>query len=189
MIIGIAGPTASGKTTTAHMLASELDAFRIKYSDILSQMAFERGLDAEDKSTLQNLFLSERKTRGEDFLAREMEERLLKTTHKHVIIEGNRRLADIEMLRRLAQKKDERLFFLYIDATVNTRFERYNSRQQKHEQNPITFEAFMKLERNDAEDELEKIRDIFRKEGMVIDSDTKSPEEIFAEVKAHLPLP
>lgn len=189
MIIGIAGPTASGKTTIAHMLGKELDAFRIKYSDILSQIAFERGLDAEDKSTLQNLFLSERETHGEDFLARAMEERILSGRYQNVIIEGNRRLADIEMLRRLAYKRDDQLCFLYVDASVDTRFERYNNRLQQHDQPPITREAFDELERSGAEDELPPIRDIFSREGLVVTSDSKSPEEIFAEVKVYLSLP
>lgn len=188
MIIGIAGPTASGKTTVAELIADELDAFRIKYSDLLSMLAFERGLDANDKSTLQNLYLSEREERGEDFLAKEMEQKIDTVTDENILIEGNRRVVDIPMLRRIAQKRDDKLFLLFIDASVETRFARYNSRLQKHDEQPITYEAFLELEKNGAEDELAELRNLFEKEGLVIASDNQTPEEIFATVKEHLAL-
>ena len=182
MIIGIAGPTASGKTTIAHLLADNTDAFRIKYSDILSTIAFERGLDAEDKSTLQNLFLSERETRGEDFLSKELEKKVLSTDSPNIIIEGNRRLVDIDMLRRIAEAKNDRLLLLYIDASLEIRFQRYNSRLQKHNELPISFDEFMELERNGAEDELAQLREIFKKEGLCIDATNRNPEQVYEEV-------
>jgi len=182
MIIGIAGPTASGKTTIAHMLGEKLSAFRIKYSDILSGIAFERNLDPEDKATLQNLFLSERETLGEDFLTKEMERKVMSAEDDHIIIEGNRRLVDIEMLKRVAEAKHQRLLLLFIEASVETRFKRYNERLTYHDQAPISFDDFIKLEQNGAEDELAQLRAIFEKEGALIDANKNTPEEIFKQV-------
>jgi len=186
MIIGIAGPTASGKTTVAHMLAETTNAFRIKYSDILSTIAFERGLDAEDKSTLQNLYLSERETHGEDFLSKALEEKVLSTDSPNIIIEGNRRLVDIDMLRRIADAKRDRLLLLYIDASVEVRFGRYNNRMEKHGEQPISFDEFMKLEQNGAEDQLNDLKAIFQNEGLVINASTSTPQEVFDEVSQYL---
>jgi cytidylate kinase len=182
MIIGIAGPTASGKTTIAHMLGEKLNAFRIKYSDLLSMLAHERNLDPEDKATLQNLFLSERETRGEDFLTKEMEKKVLSIDDKNIIIEGNRRLVDVETLKRIAARKNDRLLCIFIDASVETRFVRYNSRLQKHGEQSISFDDFMELERKGSEDEINDLREIFREDGVVIDANTSSPEEIFEHV-------
>jgi adenylate kinase family enzyme len=182
MIIGIAGPTASGKTTIAHMLGEKLGAFRIKYSDILSGIAFERNLDPEDKATLQNLFLSERETRGEDFLTKEMERKVMQSADTHIIIEGNRRLVDIDMLKRVAQAKKEKLLLLFIEASIETRFNRYNERLAYHDQAPISFDEFLELEQNGAEDELAQLRLIFQKEGALIDANKNTPEEIFQQV-------
>ena len=186
MIIGIAGPTASGKTTVAHMLAEDTNAFRIKYSDILSMIAFERGLDAEDKSTLQNLFLSERETRGEDFLSKELEAKVNSIDSANIIIEGNRRLVDIDTLKRIAAHKNDRLLLLFIDATVETRFKRYNNRMVQHNEAPISFEDFMELENNGAEDELTQLKAIFQKEGLLIDANSSTPDEVYAEVSQYL---
>jgi dephospho-CoA kinase len=185
MIIGIAGPTASGKTTVAVMLAEKTNAFRIKYSDILSTIAFERGLDPEDKSTLQNLFLSERETKGEDFLTKALEEKVNSVSYPNIIIEGNRRLVDIDTLRRIAKNKNDRLLLLYIDATVDTRFQRYNHRMEKHGEPMISFEDFLKLENNGAEDELDELKAIFAKEGLLINANTSTPQEVFDEVSQY----
>ncbi len=186
MIIGIAGPTASGKTTIAHMLAEKTDAFRIKYSDILSTIAFERGLDPEDKSTLQNLFLSERETRGEDFLSKALAEKVAAVDYPNIIIEGNRRLVDVDTLRLITAQKNDRLLLLYIDADVDTRFARYNNRLEKHGERPISYDAFMELERNGAEDELKQLREIFSHEGLYLDTNRRIPEEIFEEISQYL---
>lgn len=186
MIIGIAGPTASGKTTIAHMLAETTNAFRIKYSDMLSVLAFERGLDPEDKSTLQNLFLSERETRGEDFLTKELEAKVLAVDSPNIIIEGNRRLVDIEMLRRVAAQKRDRLLLLFIDADIDVRFSRYNERLQKHGEAPVSYEDFLELERNGAEDQLDDLKAIFAQEGIVINANARTPEKIFEEISQYL---
>jgi cytidylate kinase len=188
MIIGISGPTASGKTTIANMLATKLDAFRIRYSDILSQIAYERGLDANDKATLQALYLSERKEKGEDFLARALEEKVMGISSPNIIIEGNRRLVDIDTLRRIAEVKQDRLLLLFIDASLETRFARYNGRLQKHDELPISYEAFMELEANGAENELPELREIFAQKGLHIDGSNRTPEQIFAEIAEYFQI-
>jgi cytidylate kinase len=185
MIIGIAGPTASGKTTIAVMLGNKTNAFRIRYSDILSTLAFERGLDPEDKSTLQNLFLSEREERGEDFLTRALEEKVKAADYPNIIIEGNRRLVDIDTLKRIAEYKNDRLLLLYIDASVETRFQRYNHRLEKHGEPMISMNDFMKLEHSGAEDELDELKTIFAKEGLLVNASSSTPEEVFDEVSQY----
>lgn len=182
MIIGIAGPTASGKTTVARMLEEKFGAFRIRYSNLLAEMAEARGLDAEDKATLQGLFLTERETRGEDFLTKEMFERVRTVENEYIVIEGNRRLVDIETLKRIAEVRHEPLLLLFIDASRQTRFNRYNERLKNQDDEPISFEAFTALESNDAENEIDDLEKIFEKEGVVIGTDKRSPDEIFGMV-------
>lgn len=182
MVIGIAGPTASGKTTVARMLEEKLGAVRLRYSSLLSEMARERGLDPDDKATLQGLYLTERETRGEDFLAKEMFERVRDLQAPYIVIEGNRRLVDIDGLRRIAKMRDEELVFLFIDASRETRFARYNERLISQGDDVISYQEFTALESNDAEDEVDAIRSIFEKEGIVIGTDTKEPADVFALV-------
>lgn len=182
MVIGIAGPTAGGKTTVAKMLEEKYDAVRLRYSNILSEIARERGLDPEDKATLQNLFLSERTTRGENFLTKEMEERVLKLDNKFIVIEGNRRLVDVETLKRIADSRKDSLLLLFIDASPAARFQRYNSRLQEHGEPEITESAFNTLEQNGAEDEIDDLKLIFEKEGLVINTDDQNAETVFEKV-------
>jgi dephospho-CoA kinase len=128
MIIGIAGPTASGKTTAAKLLEKERFAIRIRYSQILSEMAKERDLDPDDKATLQKLFVEEREQRGESFLADELINRVELLRPDLLVVEGNRRLVDIEGLKKLSATRNEPLKLIYIDAPQEIRLVRYNQR-------------------------------------------------------------
>lgn len=183
MIIGIAGPTASGKTTVARMLEEKYGAVRTRYSSILSEMATERGLDPEDKATLQGLFLTERETRGEDFLTKEMEERVRRLDNDFIVIEGNRRLVDLKTLKRITEVRNDSLILLFIDASRETRFDRYNERLVTQGEELISFEAFTALEANDAEDEIDDLKTIFEKEGLIINTDNQNAEAVFEEIK------
>lgn len=182
MIIGIAGPTASGKTTIAKMLEEKYDAMRLRYSNILSEIAEERGLDPEDKATLQELFLSEREKQGEDWLTTALEERALKSDKENIIIEGNRRLVDIDTLKDIANKKGDSLSLLFIDASPDVRFSRYNQRLQNHNEPEISREEFEKLEKNGAEDEIDDLKLVFEKEGLLINTDNNNADDVFREV-------
>lgn len=185
MIIGIAGPTAGGKTTIARLLEERAGAFRVRYSDILVGIAHQRNLP-HDKATLQSLYLSEREKQGEDFVAKAMEDKVRELPYATIVIEGNRRLVDIDMLKRLAQDKNETLLLLFIDAPAEVRFERYNARLAENNEKPITQETFTKLEANGAEDELDDLKKIFTDKGIVVDSSTNNPDEIFETISKQL---
>ena len=185
MIIGISGPTASGKTTVAKMLELKKNAFRVRYSEMLAVIATERGLP-HDKATLQELYLSEREKNGEDFLAKAMERRILTLPFTLLVVEGNRRLADIDMLKRVALQKNEELVLLFIDAPKDVRFGRFNERLIQNEEPPISRETFEELEANGAEDQIDDIQKIFLKEGLVIDASTHTPEDIYDVVEEFL---
>ena len=188
MIIGIAGPTASGKTTVSNSLESTYGASRMRYSAILAEIAREKGLDPSDKATLQRLYLEGRKEQGEDFLAKEMLKRLEGVASDLIVIEGNRRLVDIDALRALARERDEELKFLFIDASVDVRLGRYNTRLTETNDTPISHDAFCTIEQTESERELAAIRDIFRAEGCVIDTDTLDAAQTMQQVVKYLGL-
>ncbi len=177
MIIGIAGPTASGKTTAAKLLEKERFAIRIRYSQILSEMAKERGLDPEDKATLQQLFVEERAQRGESFLADELINRVVLLRPELLVVEGNRRLVDIEGLKKLSASRNEPLKIIFIDAPQESRRLRYNHRMKDRGEEEVSEEAFKELENNPAEDELGQVREIAKQEGLYIDTENISVDE------------
>jgi len=186
MIIGIAGPTASGKTTVANDLEEQYGATRLRYSAILAEIAREQGLDPSDKATLQKLYLKGRKERGEDFLAKEMLNRLEGVTNDLIVIEGNRRLVDIDAMRHIAKARENELCFIFIDASVDVRLARYNARLIDMGDEPIPLEKFCELERNESERELEEIREIFRTEGTIINTDNLDAPETMRKVTEFL---
>ena len=177
MIIGIAGPTASGKTTAAKLLEKERFAIRIRYSQILSEMAKERGLDPDDKATLQKLFVEEREKRGESFLADELIHRVVLLHPDLLVVEGNRRLVDIDGLKKLSASRNEPLKIIFIDAPQEKRRERYNARMRDRNEAEVSSEEFKELENNPAEDELDKLRNIAKAEGLYIDTDDISVDD------------
>jgi dephospho-CoA kinase len=188
MIVMISGPTASGKTTIADMLEREHGAKRFRYSMLLADLARERGLDPDDKATLQQLFLSEREQRGEDFLANEMGLRVSAADAALTVVEGARRIADIEALRAVARAQEEELKLVFIEASAESRFARYNSRLRKNGEEPVSREAFEVLERNAAENEIDNLREIFGREGLLVDTSMLAIGEGEARVKDFLRL-
>lgn len=183
MLFGIAGPTASGKTTITDMIAEDYSADYLRYSMILSDIAVDRGMDPTDKATLQGLYVTLRKERGESWLAEEIADRAEELGCEHLIIDGNRRKVDIETLKDVADKRSESLLFIFIDASVETRFHRYNGRLQREDKPPIKFDAFMKLEENPAEDEIEYLRHYSKEHGVYIDTDEHTIQSAKATVR------
>ena len=55
MILGFSGKIKSGKTTVAEAVASELGIARASFGDYVRSVAYERGLDKNDRDTLQNV--------------------------------------------------------------------------------------------------------------------------------------
>lgn len=171
MLFGIAGPTASGKTTVTNFIAEKYSAGYLRYSMILSDIAVDRGLDPTDKATLQGLYITLRKERGEGWLAAEIAEHAEDLGCEHLIIEGNRRKVDIETLKDVADRRNEKLIFIFIDASIETRFKRYNGRLESEGKPPISWEAFASLESNPAEDEVNDLREYAKHHGIYIDTD------------------
>lgn len=181
MIIGIAGKTASGKTTVAKHLGNTPDAFRIKASDILLDIAHERGITT-DKQSLQHLSTELRREHGEDFLAREVTRRASAHDASRIVIEGNRRLVDLDALKKIARTRNEPLALFYIDASLDARYARYNSR----ESSDVSREVFAELETDECEDELAQLREYIKTHGTIIDTTDLSIEETLAAVNAEL---
>lgn len=177
MLIGIAGPTASGKTTVAARLERDHGARRLRYSEILAEIARERGLDPDDKETLQDLFTSIRDERGEDWLTVELKERAVKIDNPMLVIEGNRRRVDLETLKDVAKARQETLHFIFIDAGIETRRKRYNERMEAQGDPTVTLAEFTELETDPAEDEVNLLRDLAKTEGVYIDTDTYTVDE------------
>lgn len=177
ILVGIAGPTAGGKTQAAQTICDARAAYCNRYSSILAEIARKKGLSA-DKSTLQKLSTILRKEKGENHLTKKMRRKLLATTQRTRVVEGNRRLADMEFLVSFAEEHDAELVLIYVDASPKTRLTRLNERQEKLGQTPTTREEFEALESDECENELPKIRSLVQKQGHIIENNTATVEEL-----------
>lgn len=186
MLIGIAGPTASGKSTVTKMLVAEYEAAYMRYSSVLSSIAIERGLDPKDKATLQDLYITLREERGEDWLAKEILNRAKASETENLVIEGNRRKVDLETLRKVAEDRQEKLVLIFIDASPDTRFSRYNQNPDAHGYNIVTRSEFDELEANPAEDEIDFFRQYAQTDGIYINTDNNNIEEVNELVRTKL---
>ncbi len=184
-IIYIAGPTAGGKTTVADMLEATTGGYRLRGSQLLAEMATERGLPT-DKASLQNLYLTLREVHGENFLAMLLAEKACASDAPIVIVEGIRRITDIESIEKVNEGKGNALRCMYIDASPEIRFKRYNERLKLLGQKPITQDAFRILEENPAEDELSLVKEMVRERGIVIDTNTLTREEVLEQVRQEI---
>ncbi len=187
LLIGIAGPTASGKTSVAEYLVRTHGAWRIRYSQVIATIASERGI-GHDKPSLQRLSTELRTMLGEDYLTKLMHERVLKETADVIVIEGNRRMGDMRLLESLKAETSRALILLYIDAEPTVRFTRMNSRLESEGKPLATTEEFDALENDECEEELPLVRDFIKERGMIIDNTNISREELFLCVEKTLSI-
>jgi dephospho-CoA kinase len=184
-LIGIAGPTASGKTSAAKHLEEAHGAWRTRYSLILTEIAYERGIP-HDKQTLQHLSTELRSTLGEDFLTKLMRERVVRSDAPLIVVEGNRRMVDMRFLNSVAQETARDLVLLYIDAAPDIRFVRINERLRGEGSAPLSREAFDALENDECEEELPLVLAHIRERGTVIDNSSITFEELLKKVEGSI---
>lgn len=182
MIIGIAGASASGKTTVAKYLAEKLGGFRTKASDVLIDIAKEKGLPT-DKQSLQKLSRHLRKMHGENFLAREVAKRVAAYEGAVVVVEGNRRLTDLRALADMALQRKTKLHLLYVEASPVCRYKRYRQREGAS----LTYGEFLKLDEDECEQELPAVRDYCAQVGKILETDNLTKKQIRLAAMALLP--
>lgn len=188
IIIGIAGPSASGKTTMAKQLAGPLHAHRAKYSDVLISIAKRRKLPV-DKASLQALSNELRRMHGNDYLGQELWKSLQTISSANLIIEGNRLMDDMKFLSWIAKEEGKELVLIYIDADPASRWSWMNKRLHAEGKKAVLRAQFDILEQDPCEAELPQVREYIREHGTVIDTTYLSEEQVMTLVFALLSLP
>lgn len=167
IIIGLVGEIASGKGTVVKYLTDKYGASTYRFSTIMRDV-LDRLYVEHSRETLQQASSMLRNTYGENILAKVMAKDIEKDENNIIIVDGIRRMEDIEFLKENPDFK-----MVFIDVTLEKRYERIIQREENADDKNKTFEEF-KL---DAQREAElTIRGLREKSDVVLDNNGKSEE-------------
>lgn len=145
LIIGLAGPIASGKTTCVDYIKTQYSASSYRFSHLLRDI-LERAHLPQDRDHLVRISEIMRAEFGEDLLAKAMAKDVQKDDSPIVVVDGVRRLADIEYLKQLPG-----FVLVEVTAEAETRYQRLTQRTEKSDDASKTFEQFLADEERSTE--------------------------------------
>ncbi len=153
IIIGVAGEIASGKDTVGKYIAEKYDALPLRFSQLLRDILDRMGLE-QNRENMAKLSLHLRKGFGEDILSKGILAEADKSEKELVVIDGVRRLPDMIQL-----EMNERFYFVYVEATPETRYERLTKRRQNADDESKTPAQFEKDSLLEAESQIRDLKD------------------------------
>lgn len=173
-IIGIAGEIASGKDTVTKYLQDRYGAKQYRFSDPLRAILKTLHLEiTRDNLTAVSTHL--REAFGQDILAHVIEKNAATSEADIVVIDGVRRLSDIDLVR-----EKPNFTFWYTEADVNIRYERLHKRRENEDDSILTFEQFLEDHSNETERFIPELKS---KANYVIENNG-TLEELHAKVDA-----
>lgn len=153
IIIGLAGEMASGKGIISDYLKAKHDAQRCRFSDAFRDILFILGLKCSRKN-LSNLSISLRETFGEDILSASMAKKAEKSEKNIVVVDGIRREDDIAHLKKIPGFK-----MVFIEASLDTRYERLVKRGENSGDSTKTLEEFKEDHKRNTELSIRRLKD------------------------------
>lgn len=142
----------SGKGTIAKHIENEhkgnIHRFSTILRDVLDRIYLEQS--RENMATLSTVL---RKTFGENLLAKAIYHDSHDDEHDIVVVDGVRRMSDIEYLKELPHFK-----LIYLEADMETRYERVIRRGENTDDTKKTFEEFQKDHEHEAEVQIRDLR-------------------------------
>lgn len=172
LILGIAGEMGSGKGTIAKHVVEERRGSAHRFSTLLRDVLDRIYVD-QSRENMNKLSTILRKNFGEDLLSKSMYHDTHKDEHEIVVVDGVRRMTDIEYLSQVPYFK-----LIYVDSDIQTRYERVTKRNENPNDAKKTFEEF----KQDNEDESElQIRDLKSYANYVVDNN-RTYQELYKQV-------
>ncbi|MDD2487148.1 MAG: AAA family ATPase [Candidatus Gracilibacteria bacterium] len=157
IILGLVGERGCGKGTLASYLVEKHDAVIFRYSDTFREILTTLNLPII-RENLAKISLTLRNEFGEDILSKVMLANIDKAKSRIIILDGIRRVEDIEYVEDLPGFK-----LIYIDSTEENRFERLRNRGENSNEKSMDFELFKKEGTFETELRIKAMRDISQK--------------------------
>lgn len=145
LILGFTGQLASGKGTVAKYLMEKHNASPYRFSTILRDLV-DRIYAPQSRDNLIKMSDIIRGTFGEDILSKAIAGDAQKDTANLIVVEGVRRLTDIEHLAKLPN-----FVLVEIFAEPRTRYERLIKRGENTDDSTKTYAQFLEDHQRDTE--------------------------------------
>jgi len=136
LILGLTGEKAGGKGTAAAYLKKRYGASTYRFSDSLTNTLNLFGITVSRPNQIK-LFEILSNAFGTDVLARAIRGLADRDTNELVVVDGVRRMPDIQYLKELPG-----FHLIYITALQPLRYERSVERNEKTDESGLTFEQF-----------------------------------------------
>lgn len=162
IIIGLTGQIACGKGVVKNFLIEKYNASDYRFSTILRDVLIRLNIE-QSRENIQKMSTLLRQTFGEDLLAKVMANDVKNDKHNFIVIDGIRRMADIEYLKEIPG-----FFLVSIEANQKLRHQRVNERNENPGDSEKTFEEFIKDENAETE---QQIPETMSKANLTINND------------------
>jgi len=138
MILGITGPMASGKGTLAQYLKEKYNASTYRFSTPLRD-ALDRFYIDHTRENITDLSEYLRGRYGQNLFAKTLIEDIKRDQNKIIIVEGIRRIGDLEPLQTF-----ENFVLVKITAPIEKRYEYISGRNENTDDQGKSLEEFKK---------------------------------------------
>jgi dephospho-CoA kinase len=153
IIIGLAGKMASGKAAVGEYFVKKYGAKKIRFSDPLRQILDVLDLP-DSRQNLQMLSTSVRQNFGDDILSKAAMKLVSRLNDDILVIDGVRRTTDIENFKKL-----KNFFLIYIEASLEKRYERSIARAENPDDREMTRKEFEEKDEAEPEARIETLRE------------------------------
>lgn len=137
IVLGFVGLIASGKGTAAKYLQEKYSADTFRFSTMLRDLC-DRVYLEKSRDNLIKMSEAIRQTFGEDTMSKVISEDAKNAKKDIIVVEGIRRMADIEYLSKLPN-----FILVEIFAEPTRRWERLTKRGENPDDNTKTYEQFL----------------------------------------------
>lgn len=148
--IGMIGRICSGKSTIAKKLSAHFDIPIISFGAYLTKYSKDNNLPT-DRDLLQNLGNKFIKEDSNKFLRNAIASQ--STIPDSMIVEGIRHLS----IRRELSVISKKSIFLFVEASAETRYNRYRNRK-KESDNRSSYEEFIAIDNHKVESEIDLLK-------------------------------
>ena len=173
MVIGIVGPKAAGKETVANYIAGEYKGRAHSHSEILDDILAVLNIPNTRENEIKLVAL--RKTFGPQVLTNALNKKISAENYPVQVITGIRFDSEFENIRTY-----EKNAVIFIDAPLEKRYEWQSKRKQKSDDQNMSYEQFMQLEKRETE---VNIIELGKKADFKVEN-TGSTEQLYVQIDA-----